>query len=400
MKKIANLAPPVVMTTRRNPLSVALTVKQRDNKPLTQAQDTQQNLWQPDRTEHPLILDPIVNILDPDTGTTISNYDLKWYKIETGGEKTEITSGTAGDDYYKETKNGSLTGSLGIRKNVSYTAPVRIVCSVSYKDNTRGQLCTAEETLLLTSENKPEEFYAVSIQAPAPVHYNPIIDSSSQKVLRASVYRGSAELLTGFKCFWYVTSGNTDTLISTSDIFYVSGQGTTTLTINADMCDGVTITVKVADSASAASPNLPCTDSREVTWSWPYLEALPIGMQGSAVSNGDSQKAFTAVIQSRGIDISDAKRAEYCRLNWKLHPMSSSTVTDLGWGDEVIVPASQLRRSGTENVEVYPDLYLLGAMEKLIDDSSGTAPNYNGYITDDSGSSSASAYGGVVIGRS
>ncbi|MBR6195710.1 MAG: hypothetical protein IKQ58_09610 [Prevotella sp.] len=394
MKTIINTAPPVVMTTMRTPLTVMLSVGQVDNKPLTQAQDTQQNLWYPDRSRYPLILEPVVNILDVDAGQTIqSGYDIRWYYREGSGSETLVTSYTASDNYYLETSAGSVTGRLVVRKNVDYLTPVDIICRVEYTDNLRGETYRAEKRIPLTSENKPEEFYTVAIAAPVPVHYNPIIDAASRRTLRAVARRGQTDVSSSTGFFWYASDAGGDTLLNAQDHpFYVSGQGTDTLVVDAELCDRQKIKVMIATNTTAAAPDLPCTDMREIVWKWPDMEAMPYSMNGSAVGAGEDSKIFGAVVQADGLDVPEAKCLEYCRLRWFSHPMNGTEKTDRGWGTDIIIPASELRRNDTVNTEVYPDLYLLGPLEVLTDDGGSV-------LDDDSGSATASDYGGAVVGR-
>ncbi len=393
MKKIINTAPPVVMTTMRTPLTVMLSVRQADNKPLTQAQDTQQNLWDPDRSRYPLILEPDVNILDVDAGQTVeSGYDMKWYRREGSGQETLITSYTTTDDYYLETSGGSVTGRLVVRKNVDYLTPADIILRVEYTDNLRGETYRAEQRIPLTSENKPEEFYTVAIAAPTPVHYNPIVDNASIRTLRAVARRGATDVSDAVGFFWYDADGG-DVLLNAQDHpYYVSGQGTAELVVDAELCDRKKIKVRIATAATKAAPDLPCTDMREIVWKWPDMEALPYSMNGSAVGAAEDAKVFGAVIQADGRDVPDEKCREYCRLQWASHPMNGTEKTDRGWGKEVTIPATELRRNDTVNTEVYPELYLLGAIEILTDDEGVV-------ISDDSGSSTALDYGGKVVGR-
>ena len=115
-------------------------------------------------------------------------------------------------------------------------------------------------------------------------------------------------------------------------------------------------------------------------------------MNGSAVGAGEDSKIFGAVVQADGLDVPEAKCLEYCRLRWFSHPMNGTEKTDRGWGTDIIIPASELRRNDTVNTEVYPDLYLLGPLEVLTDDGGSV-------LDDDSGSATASDYGGAVVGR-
>lgn len=520
MKKIQNTAAPVVVTTQRTPLTVKLSVT-ADSGRLTQAQDEAQALWNPDRITNPLILKPTFSVYDPDQGTSTiiqpgtNNAEFAWYR-ESVSQENLITSTTVTDLYYLETGTGNVkTGRLVVRKNVSYNEPEKIICRVTYADNLRDYEYYAEESVLLTSENKPEEFYSVKIQDANPIVFSPLTDETSTKAITSLASKGDTPLVwsnvvgksigavdlgtltwtysssifsaslpspakttgsavaagynqiqnlsvddsiststggirvkdasynnvnafkkaVGGKILFYELATKTvdmafedamalvtmffwycdDVLIPTDGTFpaYISGQGTETLTVDLDFIDGKNISVKLGmptfeDSGGGirtvvlpSTPNVPATDSVLVKWEWGKLSAIPIAKGASTVKQKSSDKPFFAVVKRNNVDVDDAKAEEYVRLNWKTHATDAnySVKTDYGWGKETIVPASALRKTGSVNVEVTPEMYTLGVMDRLIDDSSGSAPNFNGYTEDDSGSSSAGNNGGFVVGR-
>ena len=126
---------------------------------------------------------------------------IQEYDSTTGNGK--ITSQTLSADYYLQTNSidqennidtGALTGRLVVRKNVDYHTPVVIICVVSYTDNLRQQTYSAEGRVLLTSENKPEEFYRVDIETPATVKFRPLKDASPLRTFKAFAQHGPTPL--------------------------------------------------------------------------------------------------------------------------------------------------------------------------------------------------------------
>lgn len=439
MKKIVNTAIPVVFSTTRTPLSTSLSILQEGENggPLTQAQDVAHALWLPNRRLHPLFLRPQFEAKDPDSGEVVtSGTEVKWFLV--GNDVyTEITSSTASDDYYKELDGeGNLTGRLVVRKNVNYDAPVTIACRVTYADSLRVQTYERETLVTLTTENKPEAFYNVEIQAPNTLTFNPIWQKRDTTLAAGAIQYGSLFRITAKATmatddvtsrvvfFWYAG----DTLVSESleCLFYRAdnqlagkGQGTDTIVVDMDYADRLDLTVAIgyyeaiysptgnpqtngyyelvngayeltADTTVNAAkqyytkpsaPNLPNRDQVGVMWQWPDIDALPYSKGGSTVRESQAaagMKEFAAFVQADGVNIDDDVVDEYVRLEWKRHGMNSAEVTTVGWGREVSMHTSELYRTGLENVEVYPDIWLLGSRKLVVDDGGN-------YVTDAAG---------------
>lgn len=200
----------------------------------------------------------------------------------------------------------------------------------------------------------------------------------------------SMQLLTTY--FWYCD----DELISTDGSFpaYISGQGSDSLTVDMDYLDGKTISVEIGmpvftDNEGVISVSLPLTtntparDMVLIAWDWGHLDALPVARGGSSVREKTLSKTFDARVRKDNVDVVDAKVQEYIRLNWKAHSTDANygTTTDHGWGKTTIIEASTLRKTGNISSEVNVDIYTLGELALLTDDS----PGGSGYVTDDNG---------------
>lgn len=438
MKRIINTAIPVVFATTRTPLSTSLSIIQEGENggPLTQAQDVTHGLWLPNRRLHPLFLSPRFEAKNPDTGEAVtSGYELKWYLVS-NDIYTEITSLTTSDDYYKEQdSDGNLTGRLVVRKNVSHDAPVTIACRVTYTDSLRTQTYTAEQLIMLTTENKPEGFYSVKIQAPNTLAYNPIYQKRDKTLADGALQYGSMFRIAAKAAladedetdkvvfFWY----NGGVLIEESleclayraaNQLAGKGQGTDTIVVDMDYADLLDITVGIGYYEAVSSPtgnpqangyyelsggnyvpstdtevntaklyytkpsapNTPARDTIAMLWEWPVIDALPYSKGGAVIREGraSGMKEFAAVVTADGVDMADDVVNEYIRLDWKRHAMNDSQVIDIGWGREVTVSNADLYRTGYEYVEVYPDIWLLGAYKLVVDDTGN-------YVVDGSG---------------
>ena len=214
-----------------------------------------------------------------------------------------------------EEEDGShvTTGRLVVKKNVSYLKPEKVICVVEYTDVSRAETYKLEESVLLTSENKPEDFYTVTLNTPLEVRYHPITDAVSQRTFVASVRIGNTELAPSqyndIKFFWYKKEPGdlSPVLIDTTGLFpaYVSGQGTRTLVLDADYCQQAEIIVRIADDADAASPNVSSYDKCILCWKWPRIDALPYCAAGGSVDAESTEKPFEAIVRYDGQDMPD-----------------------------------------------------------------------------------------------
>jgi hypothetical protein len=316
----------------------------------------------------------VISITDPDTGQAVplsdfTSVEIRWY---VGNSQNYITSRTQSDDYHLQTDDdtptGATTGSLVVRHNVgpddSYAVP--ILCELSCTDNSRVETYKFTSTVLLTTEEKVQDMLFVQLGNPSKVTYNPIEEDTSTRVFTAKVYNGGTLMSNDkFKFFWYVN----DELVSASTLGYVSGQGTDTLTLDAEFFDNVIVKARISTDKTLAAPNHPANSECTLVWHWPRLQALPYSMNGHAVRTAADSKRFGAFIQAYGKDISDAKRKRYCRLSFYTQPTNGGAKKNQGWGDEVKVDGSDLYQSGSAHTNVGVDLYTLGRLKPVVQDN-------------------------------
>jgi len=405
-------------------------------------------VWIPDRRLHPLILTPLFVAKDTGTGETItSGYDIKWY-IVNGDTQTQITSTVTSQDYYLEQETvydeesgestTRLTGRLVVRKNVDYRTPVTLRCVATYTDNLRQEIYTKESIVTLTSTNMPEENYVVSLQAPAVITYDPVyiktgnlanglFQNGSKFRLSAKTMLGSNDATSGVYYFWYIDG---QPIVEGLDFLQYSqenqlagkGLGTDTIVLDMDYAEkfkgqvqigtfnevgsptgnpktkgyyemngndfvlttDTTVNASKVYYTKPSAPNLPSTDERTMMWEWPDIDNEPFSHSGNAVRSSSGSKVFEAIVQADGVDLDDAFVDEHIRLDWHLHPMNSSTVTDLGYGRTMAVDHAALNRTGGEHVEVYADTCLLGPLTLIQvsedDDTLITTDDGNSYI--------------------
>ena len=361
MKKIINTAPMAVITTQRTPYSILLTTKVVGNGTLTQAQDVTKNVWSPNRRINPLVIEPVFSAYDKDTDHEVVLTPVyTWYA--NGVQIQE--SATSSEDYYIVKAGEALKkGSLVVRKNVSYDAPVTIRCVATYKEY------QTEDTLMLTSENNPDVFYQVDLMTPNTVEFHPLIDETSQKTFTAFVQYGGRPLepTEQVAYFWYIDGEP----ITAGTLGYVSGIGTDSLTLDADYFDGATVSVRLGypyvpeGSDTMVLPTAPNCNAKAqsgLVWVWDNVSVLPLAVGGNHITQFSGNKLFESVAKVNAKDISDTKRSAYLKTRWFTHAADAmqNVKTYYGYGNTVSIPASALRRTSGINVEVGTDIYLLG----------------------------------------
>jgi hypothetical protein len=302
--------------------------------------------------------------------SNLSNVEIRWY---VGNSNNYVTSRTQSDDYHLQTNDdtatGTPTGALVIRHNVGpnddYAVP--ILCELSCTDNSRAETYKFTATELLTTEEKVQDMLFLQMANASKVTYNPIEDDDSRRTFKAKVYNGGTLMpSSNFKFFWYI---NNELISSANTLGYISGQGTDTLVIDAEYHDNVLIKVRISTDTTLSAPNHPANAECTLVWHWPRMDALPYSMCGEAVRTAADKKSFGAFVRAYSKDISAAKRARYCRLNFFTQPTTGTTKTSQGWGDSVEIKGSDLYRTGGSHVNVGVDLYTVGQLKAVVQDS-------------------------------
>lgn len=363
---------PVVITTIRTPLTGSLSVSGGGGA-LTQVYDALYNSYEPvDRRDTPLVLTPVASITDPDTGqivplSNLSSVEFKWF---VGTSTTPVTSRTPSDEYYLQTNDGTatgtLTGALVVRHNVgpNDNFAVPIMCELSCTDNSRSEVYKFNAAVFLTTEEKVQDTLDIQFGNPNTVTYDPIAENSSQKVFKAKVYNNGVLVpTTNLTFFWYIDN----VLINPTEEFgYISGQGTDTLTLDAEYYDNVVIGVRIALHTNAASPNHPVKAECTLIWNWPRIQGIPYAMSGQGIKLATDDKRFGVIAQAYSKDIPAAKRARYLRFNFYTKPTDTNIKKDQGWGDEVVVKGTDLFKTDGTHVDVGVDLYTVGTLKPVV----------------------------------
>lgn len=329
--------------------------------------------WHPNHVRYPVILTPVMSVDDPDgmMNNSPAPASIQWIEYrETDNSATArgtvISSGTEG---YTLAPAG-FPYSLKVTKNFSTNERVRIVCKATYvntKDNSQFYgdasavfLCepAAAAPLALTVDNVANKQY-----------YHPLRGDNPQKTMSVKLSRGNSDVSGSY--FWYVDNNGTLTPVTADDVFYVSGLGTGSLTVNADCLPTTCFTVKGAGTQNAESPDGDLTPvsffiHREIG----RIQAITRSKDGDALKPSMSGMTFDALIQENGFDIDEDIVSEYITLNWKHKQTNKTQVSDAGWGLGVTIPYSTMK-TDTYNVcrLVWPVIYVLSELQALTYDN-------------------------------
>lgn len=177
---------------------------------------------------------------------------------------------------------------------------------------------------------------------------------------------------------WYGVKNGAEVRIETLPC-YVSGQGTDTLVVDAMYGENISIILRVRSDNGSLSPD---KSFRMIAWRIPDVDTNVLSKNGGAVRSNSTTMTFGTIQNVLGTVLSDEKKRENMRFNWKTRKSTVTQVVDRGWGQELTLHAQELfnvKGSGgaaLANVSVYPEVYVLGAYEEVMD---------NGEVVTDSG---------------
>lgn len=347
------------------------------------------NIFAPDRQVTPLIITPKIVAVDRDTNTTYnpSIHTISWYALEYSGSAwsdTLITNTTdsLSNDYV------IVGNTLKINKNIDdATHGVQIKCKVQYIDpRDSGITYAVESTLLLTTNKDATVIYpTIDIQTESALAFNPLemVNATDSRFTFVASYTYDVDTQHDpsptFIFEWYGVKNNAEVKIDTLP-WYVSGQNTNTLVVDAMYCEEMQIILRIKDSA-APTVLLPPKAHRSVVWKIPRIDGITTSENGSAVRSDSKSFDFTTIVNISGKTLDEDTINENLRFKWKLRKSDQSTVTEKGWGRKMNIDASELinvrgSNNSMASTVVGNEIYLLGAKEQVT--QGGEAVTYGG----------------------
>lgn len=402
--KYGSISTPLSIPTVWTPLSASLKITH--DEPLQQWYYDSAGAFVPSRVDKPLVLVPDLRCVDTETGTVYTLADLLAYAVPRASVKwyQQSYDGDAEHDYgYTEITGMSnmvvaANGVLRITRNLlpaGYSRPLR--CVVEWQDPRNDESHRDEAEVIWTCMGIGESPLVLSLLSPAVVRWNPLSSADPVKTVTAEVRRGGEQVTEGVTFQWYkVGSDNSRTLIDDDAAVcaaYVSGQGTSTLTVNMDYLTSLTVECRF----SVDGVEMP--DRRQVRFMWdvPAISCEVYTPQGESIRETSAEEMeFRALLKSNGVDIPSVltqgdrqvELSERINLTWFSKSSHASARTMMGTGQSVRAATAGLRQTGSVNTVVNADVYLNEALLPLVDGNGK-------YIVD-----KALASGGkIVVGR-
>ena len=395
MGKILNTSQPTVINTDLSPLTDTFYISA--NGDLDQWYYENTGDYAPNRQTTPLVISPHITAADAEAGVsyTPSFYSCSWYVKQytsSGWEETQITSTSTSSTFYIVTS----TNSLVVRKNNPDAGHgITVICRAEYIDpRDSGRTYKVEDSLVLgTSIDASPSYPTIQIANPKSRTYNPLVSASSQFTFNAvanwdNVPNGSTHAATA-QFVWYAIINNTEQLIQ-SFPFYVSGQYTNTLVVDAMYANNLNVVLRIKETSSSANP-MPMKEYASIAWKAQPVDAFIVSDNGNVVRNTSSKFKFRMIVNVNDKTLTDTEIANNLRFNWKLRDVTSvkegavsiphDNTYDRGWGSEIVLPASDLvKATSSQNGSklVYNEVFLLGAYEILYQDNVAITDDYSG----------------------
>lgn len=369
MGRRLNVSQPAVITTELKPLDMVFNLT--PNGVTEQWYYDNSNDWQPNRQRTPLIITPSITGVDSEANRSyeLAFYSTDWYVNEwrdTAYVESHIMTTSTSADYY-------LSGNtLVVRKNVGYDHAVQIRCVAQYIDpRDSGRIGAMEQILTLTTSKDAEfDCPTIDVLCEDSIPYNPLTMDNSQFTLQAVAYRGGVDVSADITFKWYAVDGNTEVLAETMP-FYVSGQGTRNLVVDALYGEEINIVLRAVQTGNTLYPS---KVYRSILWRIPDIETNVLSENGGAYRSNVNTMTFSTVVNVKGAVVSEAKKQAHMRFNWKTRNSTQSAETDRGWGERITLDSSAMQ-SSTGNVLIYPIVYIIGAYEPITYD--GEVVTYN-----------------------
>ena len=176
---------------------------------------------------------------------------------------------------------------------------------------------------------------------------------------------------------WFGMNGSEEERAETFP-WYVSGQGTDTLTVDAMWGEDINVVLRCTKH-SATDELSPSKAYAAVTWRIPDVDTHVVSKNGGAVRSDSNTFVFEPICNVKGQTLSTTVINEHLRFQWMYRKSNSTVENEVGWGTTVTLNATDIvNATGVAgklpSTTVYPYPYLLGAWEP---DTSGRTPPYS-----------------------
>lgn len=226
------------MKTRRfdfnwKPLQLQVSFSADGSVPDNQNYNADTEEYTPDYTLTPLILQPIVSVIDKDDIITSGRVNrsltnIKWYE-NINGTKNLISTDNSN---YEITQSGEDAGRIKVKRNAEPNVPITLIFNAEYVDSRTSQIFTIQGSYLIKCGSASSKV-RVELNAADQTIYNPLVDTRTQTV-KATVWVGDKPCDgSKYKLVWEVMDGSTWREVGTDDVMdydmTVNSDGTLTI---------------------------------------------------------------------------------------------------------------------------------------------------------------------------
>lgn len=202
------------MKTRRfdfnwKPLQLQISFAVAGSVPDKQNYSTDTQEYTPDYTLTPLIIQPVVSIIDKDEvlGAGRINHaltNIRWYQ-NINGTQTLIDGNNSS---YEITTSGGDAGRIKVKKNAEPKIPITLIFYAEYVDSRNGQVLIIQGSYQITCSSASDQI-RVELDAADQTIFNPLSDPQTQTI-KATVWLGDAKCdASKYALVWEVLDGST-----------------------------------------------------------------------------------------------------------------------------------------------------------------------------------------------
>ena len=171
------------------PLQLQISIFVDGSVPDNQNYNADSQEYTPDYTITPVIIQPIVSILDKDAVLPAGRINqalanVRWYE-NINGTRTLIDTNNA---YYEITSSGGNAGRLKVKKNAQPKVPITLEFYAEYIDTRNSQVMIVQGSYMLSCSSA-SDLIRVELDTAEQTVFNPITDATTQTVT-ATVWLG------------------------------------------------------------------------------------------------------------------------------------------------------------------------------------------------------------------
>lgn len=169
---------------------------------------------------------------------------------------------------------------------------------------------------------------------------------------------------------WYGTKDGQEVKADTLP-WYVSGQETSQLTVDAMYGESITAILRVR--MPGQEDLSPSKAYASIAWrTQDNIDTRVVSENGGAVRSDMQDMTFSTIVNTNKTVLSDDIKQKHLAFNWKYRKSNAATEYNAGWGQNITLDADVLRNvkgssSQLSSTLVYPYVYLIGAYEEVTD---------------------------------